>query len=161
MLLSRPSSVSSVSHESGVSREEEEEEEEEGSFEAKAMEGEDDSSGDIGIVTETGHRPRQMGILPALCISQMSKETYYTVKRDQGRWGFFRLFASHRGVPFQSLHCQKRPTTVSKETYYTVPLFASHRGVPFQIHSRAHGGLARKRRAIWTAFGVESTRFRV
>ena len=121
MLLSRPSSVSSVSHESGVSREEEEEEEEEeGSFEAKAMEGEDDSSGDIGIVTETGHRPRQMGILPALCISQMSKETYYTV-----------------------------------------PLFASHRGVPFQIHSRAHGGLARKRRAIWTAFGVESTRFRV
>ena len=131
MLLSRPSSVSSVSHESGVSREEEEEEEEEeGSFEAKAMEGEDDSSGDIGIVTETGHRPRQMGILPALCISQMSKETYYTVKRDQGRWGFFRLFASHRGVPFQ-------------------------------IHSRAHGGLARKRRAIWTAFGVESTRFRV
>ena len=91
MLLSRPSSVSSVSHESGVSREEEEEEEEEeGSFEAKAMEGEDDSSGDIGIVTETGHRPRQMGILPALCISQMSKETYYSVKRDL-------------------LHCQKRP----------------------------------------------------
>ncbi len=31
----------------------------------------------------------------------MSKETYYSVKRDL-------------------LRCQKRPTTVSKETYYSV-----------------------------------------
>ena len=39
----------------------------------------------------------------------MSKETYYSVKRDL-------------------LQCQKRPTTVSKETYYRVKLEDGNEG---------------------------------
>jgi hypothetical protein len=53
----------------------------------------------------------------------MSKETYYTVKRDL-------LYCQKRPTTLSKetyytvkrdlLHCQKRPTILSKETYYTV-----------------------------------------
>ena len=62
----------------------------------------------------------------------MSKETYYSVKRDllqcQKRIFVFRdieLRSNHHNMTYYSvkralLQCQKRPTTVSKETYYSV-----------------------------------------
>jgi hypothetical protein len=55
----------------------------------------------------------------------MSKETYYSVKRDllqcqktEEDRGRQRKTEEDRGR--QELLCQKRPTTVSKETYYSV-----------------------------------------
>jgi hypothetical protein len=56
----------------------------------------------------------------------VSKETYYSVKRDLLEVERADIGSSHPGLPSglhsvkrDLLQCQKRPTTVSKETYYS------------------------------------------
>jgi len=57
-----------------------------------------DSASDRKVQCESGRGRRRGGQKRPTTVS---KETYYSVKRDL-------------------LQCQKRPTTVSKETYYTL-----------------------------------------
>jgi len=51
----------------------------------------------------------------------VSKETYYSVKRDLSKETYY-------SVKRDLLQCQKRPTTVSKETYYKRDLLAAFDG---------------------------------
>jgi hypothetical protein len=60
------------------------------------------------------------GLCTSLNRCQMSKETYYSVKRDL-------------------LQCQKRPTTVSKETYYSVKRDLLPRGLCTSLNHALSG----------------------